>query len=262
MADKSRSINTKIWDDPYFQELSSNEKLLFIYLLTNPMTNLLGVYEITLRRISFDIGIGKETISKHLKRFTKDKKVFYKDNYIVISNFLKNQSLNSNMKLGVSNIFNQLPKTLRDSILGNDSQTLSNDYQSILNAMLKYEIEIEKETEIKIKSKSEKRNCLFKNSGITIDLIQIAFKETKDLELADPEHYYSAALDWSDSNNKMKTDWIATIRGFVRSDIKKGNPVMKKIEDKEHYEILEAKNYSDLTLDEREFLSIYKMKHS
>ncbi len=155
MADKSRSINTKIWDDPYFQELSSNEKLLFIYLLTNPMTNLLGIYEITLRRISFDIGIGKETISKHLKHFAKDKKVFYKDNFIIITNFLKNQSLNTNMKLGVSAIFNKLPISLKDSILGNDSQTLSNDYQSILNAMLKYEIEIEKEIEIKSESKIE-----------------------------------------------------------------------------------------------------------
>ena len=57
-----------------------------------------------------------------------------------------------------------------------------------------------------------------KNSDITINDLSIAFKKTKDLIVADPEYYYNVVLDWSDSNGKLKNDWIATIRNWARRD--------------------------------------------
>jgi hypothetical protein len=56
MADKLRSVNTRFWEDPFVEELTPSEKLLFLYLLTNPLANLLGIYEITIKRISYDTG--------------------------------------------------------------------------------------------------------------------------------------------------------------------------------------------------------------
>ena len=142
---KLRSINTKFWEDSFVEELPPNEKLLFIYLLTNFSTNLLGVYEITLKRISYDTGLNFETVRKGLERFRKAKKVIYEDGFIILPNFLKHQRLNSNMKIGVVKLFEQLPETLKISILGNGSQTLPNDYQTLLKGLVKYEIEIEEE---------------------------------------------------------------------------------------------------------------------
>lgn len=62
--------------------------------------------------------------------------------------------------------------------------------------------------------------CLMKNSKITIEDIKKAFEKTEDLLYADPEFYFNRALDWSTGSNKMKTDWIAVIRNFARSDLK------------------------------------------
>ena len=42
--DKHRYIKTKFWDDSYIIELNPHEKLLFLYLITNPLTNIAGVY--------------------------------------------------------------------------------------------------------------------------------------------------------------------------------------------------------------------------
>jgi hypothetical protein len=37
---KQRYVRTSFWTDKYIEELSPNEKLIFLYLLTNECTNL------------------------------------------------------------------------------------------------------------------------------------------------------------------------------------------------------------------------------
>ena len=150
MAHKLRSVNTRFWEDPFIEELTPSEKLLFLYFLTNPLTNLLGVYEITIKRISYDTGINKDAISKAFERFGTIKKAFYIDNYIILPNFLKNQNLNKNMKIAVARQFNDLPIELKNNILGNGSEGLGNDsegFRMVMESLGKYEIEVETEKE-------------------------------------------------------------------------------------------------------------------
>jgi len=156
MSDKSRSVNTKFWNDPFIEGLHPNDKLLFLYLLTNPLTNLIGIYEITIKRISYDTGLKKENILKALKGFERLQKALFIDEFIVLPNFLKNQSLNDNMKTGVINIFKNLPNELKIKLLGNDYQTLSKDYQTLRNGLLKLKGNNEIETEKEIESESPK----------------------------------------------------------------------------------------------------------
>ena len=77
MSEKLRSVNTKFWEDPFIEDLTPSEKLLFLYLLTNPKANLLGVYEISLKKISYDTGLNNETIRKAFERFAKVQKAFF-----------------------------------------------------------------------------------------------------------------------------------------------------------------------------------------
>ena len=42
---KQRSVDTCFWDDRYITQLDPSEKLLFLYLLTNTLTNICGVYQ-------------------------------------------------------------------------------------------------------------------------------------------------------------------------------------------------------------------------
>jgi hypothetical protein len=145
-----RSVNTRFWEDPWVEDLDPSEKLLFLYLLTNKYANLAGIYEITVKRISFETGLNQETIRKGLERFAKDNKAYFvEDNYMFLPNWLKNQNLNSNMKKGVLTIFAQLPKSVLIRILGNHYQTVLKDYQTLLNTLLKYKIEVEVEEEYK-----------------------------------------------------------------------------------------------------------------
>lgn len=136
-----RSVNTKFWEDPWVESLAPDEKLLFLYLITNSYANIAGIYEISMRRISFETGIELERVRKGLERLGKDKKAFFiSGNYMFLPNFLKNQNLNANMKTGVLKIFNNLPKAVKTRLLGNDYPTILNDYRTLSNILLKYEI--------------------------------------------------------------------------------------------------------------------------
>lgn len=98
---KFRLINTKFWDDTYIAELSSNEKLLYLYFISNPLTTVAGIYEITLKRIQFDTGLKSETLKKIINKFHKNKKVFFEKGWIFVVNFAKNQRANESMKIGI-----------------------------------------------------------------------------------------------------------------------------------------------------------------
>ena len=154
MAHKLRSVNTRFWDDPFITELNPSEKLLFLYLLTNPMTNIIGIYEVTLKRICFDTGLTKETISKGLERFETLSKAFYSESFIILPNFLKNQKLNANMKVAAIKEFSALPEWLKDRILSNGSKGLGNGYQTILNGLAMIR-QVEGEVEVEIENENE-----------------------------------------------------------------------------------------------------------
>lgn len=116
---KQRYINTKFWDDAYIISLTPNAKLLFLYLLTNPLTNIAGCYEISLRRIHFDTGLSEAIIQSTLDTFKDNNKIFYLDSWIVIKNFIKNQSLNPKITKGIAVLIQQeLPPRTKQRLLG------------------------------------------------------------------------------------------------------------------------------------------------
>lgn len=114
---KNRYINTRFWDDGYITTLDPIEKLLFIYLLTNPLTEICGAYEIPLRRIAFDTGIDKDMVSKILDRFADADRVIYRDGWVLICNFIKHQNANSpTIKTGIEKGLSCCPDWIKDRL--------------------------------------------------------------------------------------------------------------------------------------------------
>ncbi len=130
---KNRYVNTAIWDDPWFTSLDALEQHLFLYFLTNPVSNIHGVYEIPLRRMAFDTGMDTEKLKKIIARFEDDKKVYYERGWVVIKNFLNHQTLNPMTAHAVANNFNKLPAWLRVELLDPDGKLLI-DYNRVLRA--------------------------------------------------------------------------------------------------------------------------------
>lgn len=109
MADY-RIVKTKFWGDPYITTLDTHNKLLFLYFLTNSCTDISGAYEISIRRIEFDTGLVDSLIHAGMRLFEEDKKIYYKDGWIFIPNFIKNQQLNESVKIGIVKSLKKAPE--------------------------------------------------------------------------------------------------------------------------------------------------------
>jgi hypothetical protein len=127
---KQRYIDTKFWDDKFTSSLDPIEKLLFLYLLTNPLTNIAGVYEIELRRISFDTGLDQEMVKKLLDRFGDAGKAYWEVGWIVIPNFIKHQSRNPKVNEGITLVLNALPGWLKVKLV-DKSDPIHLDFDSL-----------------------------------------------------------------------------------------------------------------------------------
>ena len=105
-----RYISTSFWDDEWIQTLDPSEKLLYLYLMTNPLTNIAGVYKITDRRISFDTGFNLDTIGHIFSKFEKSRKVYRKGEYVVLPSWPKHQKWEKSEKVkeGIVRILEEL----------------------------------------------------------------------------------------------------------------------------------------------------------
>lgn len=120
---KNRLINTRFWDDPFIAELDPTEKLLFLYAITNPLTDLCGAYEITLKRIAMDTGIDRDMIVKIFDRFRQADKVRYENGWVIIKNFAKHQRKNPSIEKGIERSLSECPEWVRNRLWADWGQT-------------------------------------------------------------------------------------------------------------------------------------------
>jgi len=106
-----RYISTSFWDDEWISTLNPSEKLMYLYLMTNPLTNIAGVYKLSVRRISFDTGFNKDTVNIIIDKFEIDGKVYQHGEYIIIPSWPKHQKWQSRPKIksGIEAILKELP---------------------------------------------------------------------------------------------------------------------------------------------------------
>ena len=78
-----RQIHTKIWKDGWFLDLSSDHKLLFIYLFSNERANLVGLYDLPIKVICFETGLDREVVEAGLAVFVEQAgEAFYADGWL------------------------------------------------------------------------------------------------------------------------------------------------------------------------------------
>ncbi len=88
-----RVVDTGFWTDSKVDEFTPEDKFFMLYLLTNPFSTQLGIYEISIKQAAFQMGYSLEAVSALIERFeNKYDLIFFskETNEIAIKNFLKN----------------------------------------------------------------------------------------------------------------------------------------------------------------------------
>lgn len=68
-----RNIQTSFWtDSKVVDDFDSDDKLFYLYLMTNPYTNLAGCYQISISHVSLETGFSKDKVKKLLEKASKE----------------------------------------------------------------------------------------------------------------------------------------------------------------------------------------------
>ena len=84
-----RQIHTQIWKDEWYIELSPEEKLVFVYLFSNELASISGIYKIPERVISNETGVRIEDVRIMLEEFEAAGKIMYGDGVLWVKNMNK-----------------------------------------------------------------------------------------------------------------------------------------------------------------------------
>jgi hypothetical protein len=119
-----RKLHTTFWTDPFVENLTQEQKLFYLYLITNTKTKQSGIYEITKKYMAFETGFSIKEITELINYFVNDGKILYSEttNEIAIVNWVKhNLSLpHSVLKCIETDLYEVKDKKLIKTLYTND----------------------------------------------------------------------------------------------------------------------------------------------
>lgn len=87
-----RIVDVSFWTDPGTEDFTPEDKYFMIYILTNPFTTQLGIYNMSVKNAAFQLGYSVESVQNLLDRFeNKYGIIFYskETKEIAIKNYLR-----------------------------------------------------------------------------------------------------------------------------------------------------------------------------
>ena len=85
-------ISTSFWQDQWIQSLDPSEKYMYLYLMTNPLTNISGVYKIGDKQTAFDTGYNEDTVRSVIGKFAAAGKAYRMGEYVILPGWPKHQN--------------------------------------------------------------------------------------------------------------------------------------------------------------------------
>lgn len=192
-----RKINTTFWSDPFICDLDPDKKLFYLYLLTNERTKQCGIYDISKRQISFDLGISLNKVSENINFFNNKGKIMFSENTneIAIKNWIRFNGSTS-------------PKVLKcvESELKLIKNRLLIDYIYSIDTVSQ-ETQEQEETQTQTKEEKQKKPKTVFIPPIEIDVIDYFKEKGYSEETAKKAFSYYNEGNWSDSRGNKIKNW-------------------------------------------------------
>lgn len=219
-----RNIQMTFWTDTkIIDDFTPEDKYFYLYLFTNPHTNLAGCYEISIKQIAYETGYSKETIEKLLLRFSEVHKVSeysLETKEVLLLNWHKynwttSEKFRKPLQKEIENIKNDSFKSYLTGLFNGEDVGYPIDTPCIDTTVTVTDTDTVTVTDKSIP---------------TIDEVYAYCKERKNG--INPEAFYDfyESKGWMVGKNKM-TDWKACVRTWEkRQDKKKDTSKLDELE--------------------------------
>lgn len=208
-----RTVSLEFWTDPKVDDdFTPEDKYFYLYLITNPHTNISGCYEISKKAIERETGYTWDTVSRLLTRMMNVHDVIRYDETtkeVLILNWGKyNWGSSSKVKTAVVSWANKVKnRFFREYIL---SAVESNDFKA-LDKPERTEAQPVKETAANNSEAQERGREIFRHGlGDYPELDEVMeYAESKGLKryIGKAFYYQQDRNEWKDSQGKPIKNW-------------------------------------------------------
>lgn len=110
-------VQNRFWSDGWVRGLNALDRYLFLYLLTNGRAQCTGIYELPIDIMATECGIDEKDLRLSML-IRLEPKVYYKEGWVIIMNFIKHRISNSPALVkGIHNEFEELPSHIKEIAL-------------------------------------------------------------------------------------------------------------------------------------------------
>ena len=232
-----RTISISFWtDSKVSDDFTPEDRYFYLYLFTNPHTNLAGCYEISIKQMSNETGYSKDTIERLIDRFKKIHQIidYSKETKEVLLlnwhkyNWTKSEKFRKPLAYEINNIKDDIFKEYLSKIFNGIDVRYRIDTNYIDTNCIDTSVTVtDTDTVTDTNTVSDYINNKEINKKKFKVFVPPTFEEVRDYCLErrnsiDPETFidFYESKGWMVGKNKMK-DWKACIRTWEKHD--KGN---------------------------------------
>lgn len=215
-----RFTDTEKWKKPFIRGLQAPYKLLWFYILDD--CNHAGIWQVDMDVAQLRIGDNTLSADKAIELFGPKIQVFDNQEKWFIPDFIEFQ-------YGTLNPENRAHQSVITLLERHGLDRMNKGLISPLEGRK------DKDKDM-VKDKEGISPHMFKSAwGADREGFKtmMALYADRKYENYDLDYYYDQLMDWSNSGNNKKANWLATGANFIKSDLKKGSAVLKKAEKKE-----------------------------
>ena len=199
-----RTVHISFWTDTKVDDdFTPEDKYFYLYLLTNPHTNICGCYEISMKQMVRETGYNEDTVKRLLQRmeFTHNVIQYDRDTKEILV-----------PKWGKYNWCNS-PKT-KEGAVKSVENIKSNRFRKFVSDTLCIGYEYPMDTSVPV---SVTDTVTVKSKHPTIDEVKAYCQERGNKVDAERWFDYYTSNGWKVGKNPMK-DWKAAVRTWERTD--------------------------------------------
>ena len=232
-----RIVSTSFWSDSKVDTFSPEDKYFMLYLLTNPHTTQLGIYEFSMKHAAFEMGYSVETVQALLSRFQDRYRIimYCQDTgEIAIKNYLKHSIVK-----GGKPVLDCLKKELRQvkskdlvkfvfSANQNSENATVREFILYIREIYKYNLNDNDNDNERIVDDSSKE----KRKRFTPPTLEEVSAYCRELNSKiDPQQFidYYTANGWVQGKGKPIKDWKAAVRTWNRRENKPQNKATEEV---------------------------------
>lgn len=120
-------IKSSFWSDSEVEALTPQQKLTYLWLITNAQMKICGFCEVSERRFSFETGLDKECLINTVKALPRALKHFPSQNIVYVRNFIRHQ-IGDGDQLTRNNIFKSVVSVFKGVDIPDLRNEIVSDY--------------------------------------------------------------------------------------------------------------------------------------